>query len=250
MFTVTGQHRRQRRKRDTTMMKADSLIEFLRELPLFANINDAHLRRIAQDAIERRYSEGDIIFREGDPGQLLYLVQSGQVRIYINGLDGSETSVILFGHPGDIFGELAVIDGLPRSATAVSLGQTTLYTLTRDQFRDHMRRYPQLALNFMKELSRRVRYNTRQMDSLASLDVSRRLARKLLELAQDYGQVEANGVRIAMSLTQSHLASLIGATRESTNKALRDFRHRQWITVAQGQITILDPDALRAEVSG
>jgi CRP-like cAMP-binding protein len=164
-------------------------------------------------------------------------------------MDGSETSVILFGRPGEIFGELAVVDGMPRSATAVALGRTILYTMSRDNFRKHTLQYPQLALNFMKVLSSRVRSSTQQMDSLASLSIGQRLARKLLQLAQDYGQVEANGVRITLRLSQSDLASLIGATRESINKALRDFRQKGWLHIEQGDITILDAEALKAQVT-
>lgn len=223
--------------------------DFLKQTPLFANISDVELQTIAQDIVLRHYEQGDIIFREGDPGQLLYLIKSGQVRIYVNAVDGSETSVILFARPGEIFGELAVIDGLPRSATAVAMGKTVLYTMNREQFRQHMRRHPRLALNFMQELSMRVRYNTQQMDSLASLDVAQRLARKLMELAQNYGRADAQGVRINLTLTQSDLASLVGATRESINKSLRDFRENEWIIVDHGHITILDPEALRAQVT-
>ena len=226
-----------------------SMIRFLQEIPLFHDLSQEQLRSIAKDVQPRRFGQGEIIFREGDPGQVLYLVQAGQVRIYVNGLDGSETSVILFGRPGDMFGELAVIDGLPRSATAVALDETLLYTISRESFRLHMQRFPQLALNFMKELTHRVRYNTRQMDSLASLPVSQRLARKLLELAQDYGRIETESVIIDMTLTQANLASLIGATRESTNKILRYFRERYLIWFEYGRITILDADALRAEVT-
>ena len=226
-----------------------SMIRFLQEIPLFHDLSQEQLRSIAKDVQPRRFGQGELIFREGDPGQVLYLVQAGQVRIYVNGLDGSETSVILFGRPGDMFGELAVIDGLPRSATAVALDETLLYTISRESFRLHMQRFPQLALNFMKELTHRVRYNTRQMDSLASLPVSQRLARKLLELAQDYGRIETESVIIDMTLTQANLASLIGATRESTNKILRDFRERYLIWFEYGRITILDADALRAEVT-
>jgi CRP/FNR family transcriptional regulator/CRP/FNR family cyclic AMP-dependent transcriptional regulator len=226
-----------------------NMIRFLQDIPLFQALSTQQLQSILQDVQARRFGQGEIIFREGDPGQVLYLVQSGQVRIYVNGLDGSETSVILFGRPGDMFGELAVIDGLPRSATAVALDKTLLYTISRESFRQHMQRFPQLALNFMKELTHRVRYNTRQMDSLASLPVSQRLARKLLELAQDYGRIEADSVIIDMTLTQTNLASLIGATRESTNKILRDFRERYLIWFEHGRITILDADGLRAEVA-
>lgn len=229
--------------------QAMNLINFLQEIPLFQALSEQQLHSISQDVQTRKFGQGDIIFREGDPGQVLYLVQSGQVRIYVNGLDGSETSVILFGRPGDMFGELAVIDGLPRSATAVALDKTVLCTISRESFRQHMQRFPQLALNFMKELTHRVRYNTRQMDSLASLPVSQRLARKLLELAQDYGRIEAGNVIIDMTLTQANLASLIGATRESTNKCLGDFRERQLIWFEHGCITVLDAAALRAEVT-
>ncbi|MCP4427896.1 MAG: Crp/Fnr family transcriptional regulator [Chloroflexi bacterium] len=231
-------------------MKTTNQIQFLKETALFADIADGQLKAIAQDIVPRRYEQGDIIFHEGDPGHSLYLVQSGQIRIFINGMDGSETSVILFGKPGDIFGELAVIDGLTRSASAVALDKTVLCTMSRENFRQQMRRCPQLALNFMKILSKRVRYNTQQMDSFATLAVPKRLARKLLELAQSYGRVETNGVRIHMTLTQTHLASLIGATRESANKSLRAFRQKGWIQIQQGQILILDPDALRAQVTG
>lgn len=224
-------------------------LQFLANTQLFNDLTEAQLALISQDIVPRQYEQGEVIFREGDPGEVLYMVQSGQVRIFINSLDGSETSVILFGRVGDIFGELAVIDGLPRSATAVALDKTTLYTIQRQVFSQHMRHMPQLSFNFMHELTKKVRYNTLQMDSLTSLPVPQRLARKLMEMAQNYGRVQTNGVAIDMTLTQSDLASLIGATRESTNKALRDFRQKEWILLEQGQITILDPEALRAQVT-
>ena len=224
-------------------------LQFLANTELFSELTDAQLALIGQDIVPRHYAQGEVIFREGDPGEVLYMVKSGQVRIFVNGLDGSETSVILFGRSGDIFGELAVIDGLPRSATAVALDTTTLYILERQIFSQHMRQMPQLSLNFMHELSKKVRYNTRQMDSLVSLPVPQRLARRLMELAKNYGRVEENGVFIDMTLNQSQLASLIGATRESTNKGLRDFRQKEWIIVEQGHITILDPEALRAQIT-
>lgn len=223
-------------------------ITFLKQTVLFSNMPDSDLRQISQDIVERRFEAGEVIFHEGDTGQLMYLVKTGSVRIFVNGLDGSETSVILVGGVGQLFGELAVIDGLPRSATAVAMAPTILCTLNRETFRAHMRRYPQFGLNFMNTLSTRVRYNTMQMDSFASLGVSQRLARKLMELAQTYGQAQSDGVHINMTLTQSDLASLIGATRESINKNLSNFRRHQWIDMEQGHITILDPDALRAQV--
>jgi len=218
-------------------------------MPLFNRLTHSQLGEICQDILERRFEPGEIIFHEGDPGEVVYLLKAGQVRIFVSGLDGSETSVMLIGQPGQVFGELAVIDGLPRSATAVSLNAVSLYTLSREAFTRHAQRIPQFSLNFLQELSHRLRYNTQQVDSLASLGVPQRLARKLLELAQAYGQIRPDGIFINLTLTQTDLASLIGATRESTNKSLRDFRRHQWIQLRQGHITILNQQALQAQIS-
>jgi CRP/FNR family transcriptional regulator/CRP/FNR family cyclic AMP-dependent transcriptional regulator len=200
--------------------------------------------------LPREFRAGEAIFHQGDPGHVLYLVESGQVRIFVNGIDGHETSVVLYGRPGEIFGELAIIDGLPRSASAVAVMDTVVHTLSRERFREYMRRWPQLALNFMQTLTKKVRYSTHQVDSLASMAISQRLARKLLELGQNYGTAEAQGVRLNTALTQSDLASMIGATRESTNKILRQFRDDGLITLNNGQtIIIRDVEALRTLVS-
>lgn len=216
----------------------------IKQMPLFADLGEADLENLSRDLLRRQYRQGEAIFQQGDPGQMLYLVESGQVRIYIQDEEGQETSVTLCG-PGDMFGELAVIDGLPRSASAVAMDDTVVHILGRDRFREHMRRSPQLALNFMKTLSVRVRYSTQQVSSLALLDTPGRLARKLLELAHDHGQAEPGGVRINLTLTQSDLASLIGATRESVNKALGAFRRQGLILTRPGHIVIVEPDVLR-----
>jgi CRP/FNR family cyclic AMP-dependent transcriptional regulator len=216
----------------------------IKQMPFFAGLTDDELGAMTRDLLRRQFRDGEAIFQQGDPGQMLYLVESGQVRIYVQDEEGQEISVTLCG-PGDLFGELAVIDGLPRSASAVAMNSTVVYILSRDRFREHMRRSPQLALNFMKMLSVRVRYSTQQVSSLTLLDTPGRLARKLLELAKDHGQVEPTGVRINLTLTQSDLASLIGATRESVNKALGGFRRQGLILTQPGHIVIVEPDALR-----
>lgn len=223
---------------------------FLKHASLFQELNDQELELLAADFLPREFRAGEAIFHQGDPGHVLYLVESGQVRIFVNGIDGHETSVVLYGRPGEIFGELAIIDGLPRSASAVAVMDTVVHTLSRDRFREYMRRWPQLALNFMQTLTKKVRYSTHQVDSLASMAISQRLARKLLELGQNYGTAEAQGVRLNTALTQSDLASMIGATRESTNKILRQFRDDGLITLNNGQtIIIRDAEALRTLVS-
>jgi len=218
--------------------------DFFKRVPLLAGLTETQLNALRQDLVRRQFQQGEAIFQQGDPGQMLYLIETGQVRIYVQDEEGQETSVIVYG-PGEIFGELAVIDGLPRSASAVAMENTIVYTLNRDSFREHMRNSPQLALNFMKALSVRVRYSTQQVGSLTLLDVPGRLARKLLELAQQHGSVEPGGVQINLTLTQSDLGALIGTTRESINKTLGHFRRQGFIQAKHGHITIVDPDALR-----
>jgi CRP/FNR family cyclic AMP-dependent transcriptional regulator len=224
--------------------RVSNRLDFLKHIPLFSGLADAELQALSADFMPRHFSPGDMIFLQDDPGQALYLIEAGRVRIYVQDEHGQETSMIFYG-VGDLFGELSVIDGLPRSASARAVEDTVVLVLNREQLRSHLRASPQLAYNFMQALSVRVRYSTLQMGNLTLYAVPNRLARKLVELAQGYGRVEPGGVRIDMTLTQSDLASLIGATRESINKAIGHLRREGIIRLDQNQITILDPEALR-----
>lgn len=212
---------------------------------LFTGIPHTARGRITKDLKRRRYDAGDIIFHEGDLGHQLYFIVSGQVRVYVNGSNGREASVILFGHPGELFGELSAIDGLPRSATAVALIDTELYALSHQDFCFHLHHTPQLAVNLLKILSIRLRQNTKHVNTISTGNVEQRLARKLLELSQEYGRRVEKGVHINMPLTQDMLGSLIGVTRESANRGLNHFQKKQWVHVRQRQITILDAPALK-----
>ena len=222
------------------------ILPFLQNTALFGNIPAVELTAMAADFRPRWFEQGQQIFSEGDPGDSLFLVHSGQVRIFVNSVDGTETSVILVGRPGQTFGELALIDDLPRSASAIAICRTRVLVMARDHFRRHMTHSPQLALNFLTVLSRRLRYSTRQVNSLAALNIPRRLARKLVELGQEWGEQGDAGVRIVAPLNQSDLASMIGATRESTNKVLRHFRREGFTRLENGQIVILNPPGLHA----
>ncbi len=224
--------------------RVNNRVDFLKHISLFNGLTDTELHGLSADFASRQYRQGDMIFLQGDPGQALYLIETGRVRIYVQADSGQETSVIYY-NTGDIFGELSVIDGLPRSASAVALTDTVVLMLSRERLRAQLRTMPQLAYNFMQALSVRVRYSTLQVGNRTLLEVPARLARKLVELAQLHGEVATDGVRLNVTLTQSELASLIGATRESTNKALGHLKREGVIRLDQNQITILDPDALR-----
>ena len=219
---------------------------FLKKIQLFADLTDRELKAIARDIKQRPYKEGDLIFHEGDPGESLFIVRSGKVRIYVGGnRSGVETSVILFGRPGEIFGELAVVDGEPRSASARAIENTVVYFIDRQTFQRHMMSIPQLAMNFTQLLTKRMRYNTSQLNSMASMTVSSRLARLLHKLSIDYGKETEEGISIEINLTQTDLASLIGATRESTNRAMRSLRESSIVSNQNGKLLVLNQDSLK-----
>lgn len=232
---------------DRTLVSSKSLLTrliFFKSVPLFAAVTDSELASLVRDFTRREFRAGETIFEQGDQGEVLYLIEAGQVRIFVQGRDGQELSVIVHG-PGDIFGEMALIDNLPRSASAVAAEEAVVYALSREHFREHMRRSFQLALNFMTAMSLRLRHSSEMVGNLALLDVPSRLARKLLDLAQTHGQPEGAGIKIDQVLKQNELASLLGTTRESVNKALSHFKKQNLIKVEQGNYTLLNLEALR-----
>lgn len=222
---------------------AVSNLELLKQVPLFQGLTDSELKALTADFVRQELRPGEVLFYQGDAGHFLYVVETGKVRIFVQGDDGQELSVTVCG-TGDLVGEMSVIDELPRSASAVALERATVLRLSRERFREHVRRSPQLAFNVMKALSVRLRFSTRQLDSLSMASIPTRLARKLLELADQHGVAEGRETQIAMTLTQSELASLLGATRESVNKALGQLRRQGLIRQEEGQLIIVDRDAL------
>ncbi len=219
-------------------------LAFLRQVPLLDNLTDRELRALSADLVSHCFQRNEIIVRQGDADHTLYLILSGRVRIYMLGEDGHEISFTIMG-PGDVFGEMSLIDDLPRSAYAVALEETRVLILSQMACLKHLEQCPQLALNFMRALSDKLRRTSYQAGSLAFLDVYRRVARKLLELAEEHSRPDPEGIRIEAMLTQEELASMVGATRESTNKALGAFRRQGLIALRKGHIIVKNRRALR-----
>ena len=222
-------------------------VELLRKVSLFADLSDEQLEALAENTHRRTFAKDMIIFHKDSPGESLYLIESGRVRIFVLSESGQEISVNIYG-PGEVFGELSLLDGLPRSAGAMALEDTVTLALHRDDFTRLLEANPQMATSILKVLSSRVRYTTAYAESLAFLDVYGRVAAKLLELAERYG-VESDGIEIQLRLTQSELATWVGATRESVNKVLGTFRELGLIDIANQRITILDKPGLRRRIT-
>jgi CRP/FNR family cyclic AMP-dependent transcriptional regulator len=218
----------------------------LRGVPLFASVPDRELEVLADRLGKRTFGKGMIIFHGGSLGQTLYIIESGLVRIFSLSESGQELTVNLYG-PGQIFGEMALLDRRPRSAGALCMERTVTYTLRRDAFERCLERNPALVHGVIELLIARLRYTTSHLESLAFLDVYGRVADKLLELGERYGR-QGDGVKIDLRLTQAELATWLAASRESVNKVLSSFREQGLIAVDGQEITILDRTGLEDRV--
>ena len=224
-----------------------SKVAILRRVPLFAGLSDQELETLAGSLGRRTFAKGMIIFHKGGLGRSLYIIESGQVRIFSLSETGQEISINIYG-PGELFGELAILDGLPRSAGAMAMERTVTLTLYRDDFLRCLETCPRMVKDIVAVLSRRLRYTTAYAETLAFLDVYGRVAAKLLELADRYGVAKAGAEQIELHLTQAELASWVVASRESVNKVLGTFRDQGLIQLEGQTITILDREALGRQV--
>ncbi len=220
--------------------------DLLKRVSLFKDLSGEVLAGLAPHLRRRAFRKGTMIFHKDQVGDALYIVESGRVRIFLPAEGGEELSVDLLG-PGDVFGEMALLDGRPRSASVDTLEDTVTYTLSRDEFQRHLVTAPQLASGLIELLSTRLRHLMQYTETLAFLDVHARIARTLLDLAERYG-VKANGIEIDFELTQAELARMVGATRERVNRALASFRTQGLVELRGKKIVILDAKRLSQRI--
>lgn len=218
--------------------------EALKLVPFFNNLKPDEVSNLSRRLVPRRFNSGQIIFHHGDPGGLLYIISRGKVKITHSTPDGQEAMLAIFG-PGDFFGELALLDDSPRSATVEALEATETMTLHREEFIRYISNNPDFSLHVLQTLAQHIRRLNNQISDIFFLDLPARLARQLLYLAEQHGRTTDAGVLIEISLTQTDLAEMTGATRVSINKALGRFRRANWVKVSGRKVTLLDQDALR-----
>jgi CRP-like cAMP-binding protein len=223
--------------------------EALAKAPLFADLSPAERERLGSLLRPHRYTRGQVIFLEGDEGAALCLIAEGRVRIQLTGADGREVVINLYG-PGEIFGEMALLDGEPRSADAIAQDDVRLYWLQREDFAQFLERHPRAAMTMLASLSRRLRHTTRVVQDATFRDVPSRLARVLLDQAERLGQPVDSGIRLEGRLTQSELAAMVGASRETVNRALRGFEQHGLIRWDGSRVVLVRTEGLRARAEG
>ncbi len=207
-------------------------------IPLFAHLDEEGLARIAEVARERPYPKNSVILFEDDPGDALYVVVSGRVKVVLIGEDGREVILSTMGK-GDFFGEMSLIDDEPRSAHVIAMEDSRLLVLRRDDFHHCLDTTPRIALGLLRALSKRLRQADSKIGGLVLLDVPGRIARLLLQLAD-----EGDGSVITAKLTHHTIAQMIGSSRETVSRTMRTLIDQDLIGVSQKTITIKNRTAL------
>ena len=222
---------------------------FFRKFALFAELDDRELSSIAAVAKARRYAKDDVIFHADESGDVFCLIREGHVKVTMISPEGKEIILSLLG-PGDFFGEMALLDDEPRSATVVATESLDLVTIWRSDFLQILQENFSITRKVLAELSRRLRSASNRIESLATMDVYGRLARFLLELAQDSGKSLDNGYVAVTRPTHQAIANMIGTSRETVSRLIHELM-KQNLLLSEGKTIYLRKTALdqfRAEL--
>ncbi|MEX5308798.1 Crp/Fnr family transcriptional regulator [Kocuria sp. CPCC 205297] len=218
--------------------------DVLRRAPLFASLDDEAFAALTEEITEVNLSRGATLFYEGDPGDQLYFIVSGKMKLGRTASDGRENLVAVMG-PGEIFGEMALFDPSPRSTSATAVSETRLDGLKHENLRKVIQRSPEVSAQLLQALARRLRRTNENLADLVFSDVPGRVAKALLDLADRFGRPATDGILVSHELTQEELAQLVGASRETVNKALAEFVQRGWIRLEARAVVILDLQRLK-----
>ena len=218
--------------------------EVVRRAPLFAALDAEDAEALLAQMSPVRMERGDILFREGESGDSLYVIGEGKIKLGRSSSDGRENLVAILG-PGEMFGELSLFDPGPRTMTATAVAETQLLGLGNDSLTGLLTGRPEVAKALLTALAQRLRRTNEHLADLVFTYVPGRVAKALLDLAERFGRPVEDGVMVSHDLTQEELAQLVGASRETVNKALADFAGRGWLKLEARAVLLLDVDRLR-----
>ena len=222
--------------------------DFLTTVPIFANLGPEQLQPLTSKLRRRQYQRGEVIFHQDDPADRMHIVAQGTVRISITSEDGREKDIALL-QAGECFGEMALLDGSNRSATATAIEPSQTFALYRQDFMDFLQEHPQVVAETTSLLTRRLRSVNQMIGDMAFLDVPTRLAKQLLELAGTYAGDAGPQGAVEVPIGQDELARLVGASRETISRALNSYRRLGILTTSHRRITITNLQALERMAS-
>jgi CRP/FNR family transcriptional regulator, cyclic AMP receptor protein len=218
--------------------------EVVRQAPLFAALDDEAAQALLGSMTRVQLNRAEVLFHEGDPGDRVYVIIEGKVKLGRTSGDGRENLLAILG-PGEMFGELSLFDPGPRNATATAVSEAVLVGLGSDDLGTWLTGRPDVARQLLRALARRLRRTNEALADLVFSDVPGRVAKALLDLSERFGRPTEDGLRVAHDLTQEELAQLVGASRETVNKALADFASRGWLRLEARAVVLIDIDRLR-----
>jgi CRP-like cAMP-binding protein len=221
--------------------------DVLRQAPLFSGLDDEAADALRASLIECRLHRSEVLFREGDEGHQLYVVTDGKVKMGRTSADGRENLLAVLG-PGQMFGELSLFDPGPRQSTVTAVTDCVMQSLTHDELLKWLTGRPEVAQGLLAQLAHRLRRANDVVADLVFSDVPGRVAKALLDLAARFGRPADDGIHVHHDLTQEELAQLVGASRETVNKALADFGSRGWLRLEPRSVVLLDVERLRGRV--
>ena len=219
--------------------------QLLRSSPLFGGMDGDSARSLIALMTRREMVKGDVLFNEGDDGHALYVLVKGKIKMARTARDGRENLLGLLG-VGDMVGELSVFDPGPRMSRAHAVEESIVYELPKEILDTWLDDHLEMSRHLMRALAQRIRRISNTMADLVFSDVPGRVAKAILDLGHRFGRMERGHVTVRHGLTQEELAQLVGASRETVNKALADFAARGWIDVHIGSVEVYEPERLRA----
>ncbi|HEY7175904.1 MAG TPA: Crp/Fnr family transcriptional regulator [Micromonosporaceae bacterium] len=217
--------------------------EVLARSGIFQGVDPEASEVLAKDMEIIDVRKGDVVFNEGEPGDSLYIVLSGKIKLGRRAADGRQNLIALMG-PSDMLGELSLFDPGPRTATATAVTDTRVARLRKQALRPWLTNRPEIAEQLLRVLARRLRRTNDALADLIFTDVPGRVAKNLLQMAGRFGSRDGGVLRVTHDLTQEELAQLVGASRETVNKALADFASRGWLRLDGKSVIVLDPERL------
>lgn len=211
----------------------------VRKAPIFLGMDEAAATSLRSSMTLVKLRKGQSLFKEGDDGDHLFIVSSGKVKLGTKSPDGRENLLMILG-PGDMFGDLSLFDSGPRTATATAVTETKLLSLGQDKVIPWVKEHPEVSLHLLARLASRLRRTNEVVGDLVFADVPGRVAKALIDLGVKFGEKREEGLFVNHDLTQEELAQLVGASRETVNKALADFAQRGWLRLEARAVMILD----------
>jgi len=221
--------------------KEDDLI--IRQAPLFSALDDEAARSLRNSMVALKLNKGQTLFKEGEEGDRLYVVVHGKIKLGRSSSDGRENLLSILG-PGEMFGELSLFDPEPRTSTATAVTDARLVSLAHDAVIGLLSSNPQTSLELLRRLAQRLRKSNEVLADLVFADVPGRVAKAIMDLGERFGVQKDDGFHVNHDLTQEELAQLVGASRETVNKALADFAARGWLKLEPRAVLVTDTERL------